>query len=139
MWKEHERIWNLMQSIQLWPFLMFSKDNTYTSDVLQILKDKNILYVTVPNNCTDRLQPLDLSVNKAVKQYFRTRFQEWYGSVIYKQLQDGIEEEVDLILIIMKPLSAQWMLECYCYLVAQLDLAINGFKAAEIEDTYTFA
>ena len=63
-----------------------------TSDVLQILKD-NILYVTVPNNCNDRLQPLDLSVNKAVKQYFRTQFQEWYGSVIYKQLQDDIEEK----------------------------------------------
>ena len=45
-----------------------------TSDVLQILKDHNIFYVTVPNNCTDRLQPLDLSINKAVKQYIRTQF-----------------------------------------------------------------
>ena len=110
-----------------------------TSDVLQILKDNNILYVTVPNNCTDRLQPLDLSVNKAVKQYFRTQFQEWYGSVIYKQLQDGIEEEVDLRLSIMKPLSAQWMVECYHYLLAHPDLAINGFKAAGIKDACKFA
>ena len=38
-----------------------------TSNVLQILKDHYILYITVPNNCTDRLQPLDLRVNKAVK------------------------------------------------------------------------
>ena len=47
-----------------------------TSDVLQILKDNNILYVTIPNNCIDRLQPLHLNINKAVKQYFRTKFQE---------------------------------------------------------------
>ena len=33
-----------------------------TSKVLKKLEDNNILYVTVPNNCTDRLQPLDLSV-----------------------------------------------------------------------------
>ena len=109
MWKKHER------------------------KVLQLLKDHNILYVTVPNNCTDRLQPLDLSVNKAVKQHMRTQFQEWYGNIIYKQLQDGIEEEVDLRLsITVKPLSSQWILRCYRYLIAHPDLAINGFKVAGI-------
>ena len=38
-----------------------------TSKVLKKLEDNNILYVTVPNNCTDRLQPLDLSVNKLAR------------------------------------------------------------------------
>ena len=54
-----------------------------TKAVLQLLADNHILHVTVPNNCTDRLQPLDLSINKAVKQYMRSKFQEWYGNVIY--------------------------------------------------------
>ena len=66
----------------------------------------------------------------------RTQFQEWYGNIIYKQLQDGIEEEVDLRLSIMKPLSSQWMLQCYRYLIAYPDLAINGFKVAGIKDAY---
>ena len=61
--------------------------------MLKILKDHNILYVIVPNNCTDRLKPLDLSVNKAVKQYLRTQFQQWIEKVLYKH---GIKEEVNL-------------------------------------------
>jgi len=50
-----------------------------TPAVLQKLKEHNILYVTVPNNCTDRQQPLDLSANKAVKQFIKAEFQDWHG------------------------------------------------------------
>ena len=38
-----------------------------TEDLFQILDDNVINFVIVPANCTDRLQPLDLSVNKAAK------------------------------------------------------------------------
>ena len=44
-----------------------------TSKMLKKLEDNNILYVTVPNNCTDRLQPLNLSVNKPAKDFFAER------------------------------------------------------------------
>ena len=37
-----------------------------TAKVLELLK---ILFVTVPNNCTDRLQSLDLPVNKPAKDF----------------------------------------------------------------------
>ena len=67
-----------------------------TSTILRKLIVHTILYVTVPNNCTDRLQPLDLSVNKAVKQFTRTEFQELYRKEICRQLEQGVEEEVDL-------------------------------------------
>ena len=109
-----------------------------TRTILQTLKDNNILYVAVPNNCTDRLQPLDLSVNKAVKQFMRAEFQDWYGKEICKQLEQGVEEEVDLRLTIMKPLSAQWMVKCYQYLVDHPNLAVNGFRAAGIMDACKF-
>jgi len=39
-----------------------------------ILEDNNILYNHVPNCCTDRLQPSDLSENKAVKFFLRDKF-----------------------------------------------------------------
>ena len=32
-----------------------------------LLSENHLVSVRVPNNCTDRLQPLDLSVNKAIK------------------------------------------------------------------------
>ena len=39
--------------------------------LLKIIDDKNINAVIIPANCTYRLQPLDLSVNKAVKTFLR--------------------------------------------------------------------
>ena len=38
-----------------------------TQGLLQFLEDNDIRVVMVPANCTDRLQPLDVSVNKPAK------------------------------------------------------------------------
>ena len=68
-----------------------------------MLWENNILFVRVSANCTDRLQPLDVSVNKAAKDYLRWQFQEWYSNQILKQLDEGTEvknlEPVDLYII----------------------------------------
>ena len=39
-----------------------------------------ILCVCIPANCTDKLQLLDLSINKPAKDFMRKKFQEWYGN-----------------------------------------------------------
>ena len=48
----------------------------------------------------DQLQSLDVSVNKAAKEYLSRQFQEWYSNQILKQLDEGTEvkdlEPVDL-------------------------------------------
>ena len=105
-----------------------------TNDVLKLLEDNNIQFIIVPSNCTDRLQPLDLTVNKSVKTFMRSNFQQWYGNAIYEQLQQGITENVDLRLGVMKPLSARWMIQCFEYLVSHPELAIHGFEEAGIKD-----
>ena len=84
-----------------------------TSKVLKLLEDNNILYVTVPSNCTDWLQPIDLSVNKAAKDFLRSKFQEWYGAEICKQLDKGMAEEVDIWMSTIRPVAAQWMKRNY--------------------------
>ena len=38
--------------------------------------------VNVPANCTDKLQPLDLSVNKPLKDEMKQRFQAWYAEEV---------------------------------------------------------
>ena len=48
-----------------------------TTAVLTLLDQNNINVVLIPPNCTDRLQPLDISVNKAVKDKLRELFQSW--------------------------------------------------------------
>ena len=60
-----------------------------TEDVLKILEDNNIERVLVPANCTDRLQPLDLNINKPVKEFLHRKFQEWYA----RQIADQLEED----------------------------------------------
>jgi len=49
------------------------------------LEDNNILYVTMPNNCTDRLQPLDLSVNKPAKDFLQSKFQPGTYCCVYNR------------------------------------------------------
>ena len=88
-----------------------------TADILQLLEDNNIEHVQVPLNCTDRLQPLDLSVNKPAKDYFHGRFQEWYADQIFDQLEDDTEQQpVDMRLSIMKPLGAKWLISMFDYM-----------------------
>ena len=42
-----------------------------TPAILSLLQSHNIIVIKVPANCTDKLQPLDISVNKPVKEEMR--------------------------------------------------------------------
>ena len=103
--------------------------------IFELLEENNIFYVLVPANCTDRLQPLDLSVNKPAKDYMKRKFQEWYATIILKQLEDGINEPVDMRLALMKPLVSTWAIEMFDFFASRPDIIINGFRAAGIFDT----
>ena len=56
-----------------------------TEKVLKLLEANDLMYVIVPPNCTDLLQPLDVSVNRAAKQFLRTKFENWYADQIVVQ------------------------------------------------------
>ena len=107
-----------------WFCLMCSRDN-----VLKKLEDNNILYIIVPNNCTDRLQPLDLSVNKPAKDFLRSKFQQWYRTEICLSLDKGMTE-----MSVKKPLAAQWVVELHSYLAARPAIIVNVFRTAGIVD-----
>ena len=102
-----------------------------TKKVFSILEANNIYTVRVPANCTDRLQPMDLSVNKPAKEFMRRKFQEWYAIEVQKQLDQGATDitPVDLRMSIMKPLGAKWLVSLYDYFKT---IVLNGFKAAGI-------
>ena len=79
--------------------------------VLGVLEENNILVSLVPANCTDRLQLLDVSVNKSVKEFLCGQFHEWYAAEVSQQLQSGEEVKlVDLHLTRVKPLAATWLI-----------------------------
>ena len=106
-----------------------------TDDVLQLLKQSFIDVVFVPPNCTDQLQPLDLSVNKSTKEFLRGKFQQWYLDKIFDQRKDGSTlQPVTFPMHVMKPFGAHWLLEYYSYMQDHPDIVCNGFRAAGITE-----
>ena len=61
-----------------------------TPAIYSLLRSHNIVAIQVPANCTDRLQPLDVSVNKPVKQEMRKQFQMWYAEQVQQKIEDGM-------------------------------------------------
>jgi hypothetical protein len=102
-----------------------------TQKILNLLDNNNVRVCMVPANCTDRLQPLDVSINKAAKEYLRNQFQQWYSEQVCKQLKEESQtSKVDLSLSVMKPLGAKWLISLYEYLRDNPSLSINGYKEA---------
>ena len=105
------------------------------SEMESLLLKNNIVPVIVPSNCTDALQPLDLLVNKPLKDHFRSEFQSWYSDQVSKQMDDGKQPEdvaVDMKLTVMKPLSARWIISAYDYLKNEAGIVRGGFVEAGI-------
>jgi len=77
--KEVPGVKTLVTHFQYWPFLMCFKGQT-TDAIYQMLRDNNIYVISIPANCMDKLQPKDLSINKALKEGNEKQFSEWYSS-----------------------------------------------------------
>ena len=106
-----------------------------TQKVLNLLEENHLKYILVPANCTNRLQPLDVSVNRAAKQFMQAKFEGWYADRIITQKDSGQDiQPVDLRLSVVKPIGAQWVIELYDYLKGHPNIISNGFKHVGITD-----
>ena len=113
--------WNVTYSALHW-----SVWKRYSDTLIFILRMYIHTYIIlIPPNCTDRLHPLDISVNKPAKDFLQREFQDWYSTKICHQFQ-GLEP-VDLGLVIMKPLRAQWMISLHKYLKSNPQIIQNRF------------
>ena len=107
------------------------------SRILDALEKNDILVVEVPPNCTDRLQPLDLTVNKPLKDQMKKQFHLWYAGEIKKKMSDKSgngKKIVDLKLTRLKPLGLQWLSDA-CRYVERNDFIQDGFSEAGITST----
>lgn len=116
--------------------LIYDAFRAHTTDaVQQKLAALNAKLVMVPKNMTDHRQPLDISVNKPVKNYLKTRFNEWYtgknielertGECNYEAMGDLLKSSVAL-----RELGAKWISDIYYYfdLATQKQIIVNGFR-----------
>ena len=60
------------------------------------LEENHILYIIVAANCTDRMQPLDLSVNKPAKDYMRWSIE----SVDFEQIICSLSALLEAMLVL---------------------------------------
>lgn len=107
-------------------------------DFINDLKKKIISIVFVPPSCTDRLQPMDLTVQKIVKDKLKERFQKSYANQISKQLENGNTDQtltpVDLRLSFLKPLSAEWLVQVHADIKSDKILIYKGFEKSGIAE-----
>ena len=110
-----------------------------TERFLSLLKENDLYLLIVLPNCKDRMQPLDVSVNKAAKEFLRRQFQEWYAEkVSYQIRQQGGQEDhsftvpIDFKMAIVKPFGAKWMIKLYDYMKSHPEIITNGFRKAGI-------
>lgn len=108
-----------------------------TSEFYSLLKKHNIIPVLVPANCTNKLQPMDVSVNKPVKDHIKQYFHSWYTQEVQSQLQSSFpvhEVKVDIRASIVKAKSINWFISAWESIKTRPDIVINGFKKAGIFD-----
>ena len=105
-----------------------------TPKVKALLGKHHIRAVIVPANCTDKLQPLDISINKPFKDEIKKRFQLWYASEIRELLKESKSAKVDVSAAAIKHRSATWIISTWRELEGRSSIAVNGFRKAGILD-----
>jgi len=105
-----------------------------TESTYQLLEKNNISVVNIPANYTNKLQSMDFSVNKSLKEFLKNQFGDWHSKMVFKDLDESRHVPVDLRFSVMKPLNAMWLKEAHKYLKNNPSIIKNGFKASGITD-----
>ena len=89
-----------------------------TEKVTDCLEKHHIQLVLVSANCIDRQQPLDISVNKAAKDFLWSQFQEWYENEVLQQYSDTNEDDDDIEPVNLSPprmkyIEDEWMVKLF--------------------------
>ena len=97
----------------------------------------NCEVVIVPQNLTNKFQPLDLSVNKAAKAFISEKYNTWMTNEISRQIKRGIappDVKVSFNLSVIRLLHAKWIVDLHHYLKAEKAIILSGFRAAGISE-----
>ena len=103
-----------------------------TDTILSLLKDNNIHYIIVPANCTDKLQPLDVAVNKPLKDNIKAKFQTWYAQVQNQlKLVELKQVKIDVSATAVKSPSANWVIAAWQSIESRPNWLLMAFNRLE--------
>ena len=77
---------------------------------------------------------MDISVNKVIKSFLRSKFSQWYSDELTELFMVDDDEPVDLSTPRMKYVSGQWLVQLYEYLEDNPQIIVHGFRHAGIYD-----
>ncbi|XP_063400328.1 uncharacterized protein LOC134684939 [Mytilus trossulus] len=106
--------------------------------LLNLLKDNDIVPLFVPA-CTDRLQPLDLSVNREYKEQLKSYFHDWYSAEVIHQINEQEDSTgeiapdnvvVNMRTSVLKPIHANLIVSSHNKMSTRKDLIQLGFRKA---------
>ena len=101
--------------------------------VLTKLDEANIDHIFIPQNCTDRLQPLGVAINKPIKSFMKEKFIVWYSEQVQQQLHSG--KRIEEVTVKMTLSIMGWIVGVIDYIKSKSDMILNVFSHPGILDT----
>ena len=96
-------------------------------DVLQTLKRENASIVVVPGGCTSKAQPVDVSLNRPIKDTMRVLWEEFMTSSMAHNL-------VSEVPISTKGDVVDWIVRAHALLDSQPECVAKSFKVCGISN-----
>ena len=96
-------------------------------EMFSLLKDKSILPVELPNDCTEC--DIALPIFQFIKEHWMEKFKHWYSNEVKQQLDRGTRWEdifVDSQYGRLKELQAMWLVSAFEYIKANPTITTSG-------------
>lgn len=92
----------------------------------------------MPPSCTDKLQPLDQTINKKYKENIKAQFQRIAKEISCSKNKSGDRaqiSQIDLKTAVIKPLHAKWIIKCHQDMECETEFLIRVFTSVGISTT----
>ena len=102
-----------------------------TPDVLEVIEQAGCKLRFVPANCTSEMQPLDVTINKVVKDELKRHLIDWYAKEVFESLeneQSAKEVKLDFKMSNIKPVHARWMIDIMANVSQRKELILAGWR-----------
>ena len=96
----------------------------------------NVLVLFVPANCTSKLQPADVILQRPLKHAFKLQFHKWTTSQVRTQIEGGKDGDVDLRMSNLKPLICEWLHNAWTQVKNMQDMIIKGWDKCGIDKAF---